>query len=74
MKTGFVVLPYATGWARIEAAKHYPSDILFGTALGNFMGAFINDAFMGVDSAEDLQVAVDYLPDGTFILALGRRF
>ena len=74
MKTGFILLPYATGWARIEAAKHYPSDILIGTALGNFFGAFINDAFIGVESAEDLQVTVGYLPDGTFLVGFGRRF
>ena len=37
----------ATGWARIEGAKHYPTDILIGAALGNFVGAFINDAFLG---------------------------
>jgi hypothetical protein len=37
----------ATGWARIEGAKHYPTDILVGAALGNFVGAFINDAFLG---------------------------
>jgi hypothetical protein len=74
LKTGFIALPYATGWARIEAAKHYPSDILIGTALGNFFGAFINDAFMNVESAEDLQVTFRYLPDGTFAFGLTRQF
>lgn len=39
-----------TGWARIEAGKHYPSDVLAGAALGHFLGAFINDAFLGIDA------------------------
>jgi hypothetical protein len=40
-------LPLITGWARVEGNKHYPVDILFSSALGNFIGAFINDAFLG---------------------------
>ena len=35
-----------TGWARIEAARHFPSDVLFGYALGHFIGAVANDAFI----------------------------
>lgn len=34
--TALSVLPYATGWARVEAEKHFPSDVLAGIALGNF--------------------------------------
>jgi hypothetical protein len=48
-KVGLTALPLATGWARVEAAKHYPADILAGMSLGNFFGIFINDAFMGID-------------------------
>jgi len=36
-----------TGWSRVEGNAHYPTDILFGAALGNFIGAFINDSFLG---------------------------
>jgi membrane-associated phospholipid phosphatase len=43
----FTTMTLATGWARIEGARHYPTDILIGAALGNFVGAFINDAFLG---------------------------
>lgn len=74
MKTGFIILPYATGWARIEAEKHYPSDILIGTALGNFIAAFINEAFIGADSPEDLHVTFNYLPGGTSTLGLSLQF
>jgi hypothetical protein len=37
---------YLVSWARIESNKHYPSDVLFGAALGNFMSAFMYDSFM----------------------------
>jgi len=49
LKVGFTALPLFTGWARVEAAKHYPSDMLIGIAVGNFFGAFFNDAFLGID-------------------------
>lgn len=74
LKTGCIILPYATGWARVEAAQHYPSDVLFGTALGNFFGMFINDAFLGIDSADDLRVVFDYLPGDTITVGLNLRF
>lgn len=57
-KAGLTALPLATGWARIEAAVHYPSDILAGMALGHFFGMFINDAFMGIDQ-EALQLTIE---------------
>jgi hypothetical protein len=47
IKIALNTLTLATGWARVEGNKHYPSDILFGAALGNFIGAFINDTFLG---------------------------
>jgi hypothetical protein len=48
-KVGLTALPLATGWARVEAAEHYPADILAGMSLGHFFGIFIHDAFMGID-------------------------
>jgi membrane-associated phospholipid phosphatase len=47
LKIGMNTLTLATGWARIEADKHYPIDILMGAALGNFFGVFFNDSFLG---------------------------
>ncbi len=35
-----------TGWARVEAQKHYASDVMVGAALGNFMGRFLNELLM----------------------------
>ncbi len=38
-------LGYATAWARVEANRHYPSDVLAGIALGNFFAEFFRGAF-----------------------------
>lgn len=46
-QAGLVTLTAATAWARIEARKHYPSDVLAGIAIGNFFSRFFNDAFLG---------------------------
>jgi len=42
------VLASGVGWARIEAHKHHPSDVLFGAALGHFVTAFLHDAFLNL--------------------------
>jgi len=47
-RTAVVGTAVGTGWARVEAKKHYPSDVLAGYALGHFFSAFINDAFLGL--------------------------
>jgi membrane-associated phospholipid phosphatase len=43
----------------LEAKKHYPSDVLAGMALGHFLGAFINDAFLGLDSPKNFFFTVE---------------
>jgi len=43
-----------TAWARVEAGAHCPSDVLAGVALGNFMGAFFTQAFLGLEPGERL--------------------
>lgn len=44
-------LDVATGYARVAAEKHYPSDVLAGAALGHFVGALASQAFLGDDGA-----------------------
>jgi membrane-associated phospholipid phosphatase len=44
---GLDTLTASVAWARLEAGRHYPSDVLAGVAIGHFIGAFINDAFIG---------------------------
>ncbi|MCF7848472.1 MAG: phosphatase PAP2 family protein [Kiritimatiellales bacterium] len=73
-KTVVLIVPYASGWARVEAEKHYPADVLAGVAIGNFFAVFFNDAFLGIDSADDMQVAIDYVPGNAFTIGLSWRF
>lgn len=47
---------FGTAWARVEAGAHYPSDVLFGMALGNFFARFTTEAFLGPDSRDSIAV------------------
>jgi membrane-associated phospholipid phosphatase len=47
LDVGFVSLGVGTSWARVEAGMHYPSDVFAGAALGYFVAALVNDAFVG---------------------------
>jgi membrane-associated phospholipid phosphatase len=64
LDVGLVALTAGTSWARIEAGKHYPSDVLAGMALGNFLAVFINDAFLGGPGDARRGVAVEAVPGG----------
>ncbi len=46
------VLVGLTGWARVEAGKHYPSDVLAGAAIGHFLTSFVYDSLMGGNMEE----------------------
>lgn len=68
-------LTFATAWARVEGGWHYPSDTLFGMALGNYCADFFTDAFMGLDRTPRQRIAFSPLPGGgllTFSVSLGR--
>ncbi|HXY61862.1 MAG TPA: phosphatase PAP2 family protein [Nitrospirota bacterium] len=56
---GLGALTAATAWARIEANQHYPSDVLAGIAIGHFFGAFLTDAFLGLDNPRHLSLLVE---------------
>jgi membrane-associated phospholipid phosphatase len=56
-RVGFALLTAGTAWARVEAKKHFPSDVLAGIAIGHFIGAFMNDAFLGLDP-QDAQLSL----------------
>lgn len=53
---GIDLTTFGTGWARVEAGVHYPSDVLVGMALGNFFARFATDAFLRRDSRESVAV------------------
>jgi len=79
LQVGNTVLASGVAWARVEAHKHHPSDVLFGAALGHFLTAFIHDAFLNLP--EDSRASRDRRVDFTFFstghgggLALEFRF
>lgn len=50
-KLGLRTLAYtvagASSWARVEAERHHPADILLGAAMGNFLTRFVNNLYTG---------------------------
>jgi len=73
LRAGFVVLATGTAWARVEAKKHFPSDVLAGAALGNFISIFIHDAFLGLDENAPVELSVEPEKKGV-VFAIHVRF
>lgn len=63
-----------TAWARIEGNRHYPSDVLFGYALGHFLGAFFNDAFINPAYQENFRLGASFTPEGDALLSVDLRW
>ena len=57
IKAGNIVLASGVAWARVEAQRHYPSDVLASAALGHFLTAFIHDAFLNLPEDRDVEFA-----------------
>ncbi|MHC4712530.1 MAG: phosphatase PAP2 family protein [Planctomycetota bacterium] len=73
LKATNVTLASGVAWARVEGKRHYPSDVLFGAALGHFLTAFIHDAFMNLP--EDSKVDFAIVPtDGGAALEVSFSF
>jgi membrane-associated phospholipid phosphatase len=67
-KAGGYTVAGLTGWARIEGNRHYPSDVLFGFALGHFIAAFMNDAFVTPEGRDNVAFRVNTAgPDGLVV-------
>jgi membrane-associated phospholipid phosphatase len=64
---GLGVIAAGTAWARVEAKAHYPSDVLAGIAIGHFLSAFINDAFLGNEKSRGISSAADISKDGFLV-------
>lgn len=62
IRVGLYGFASATAWARVEANVHYPTDVLAGAALGNFLSRFIHDAFLGLEH-QDKTVQIEILPE-----------
>jgi hypothetical protein len=63
LQWGTTLLAAATAYARVEAGVHYPTDVLAGAALGNFLSRWIYNAFIGTP----LSVAVAPLHSGAVV-------
>ena len=72
-RAGLAGLTVGTAWARVEAGKHFPSDVLAGAAIGHFFGVFFNDAFLAPGSPVALDTSVD-LPNKGGSLTLHWRY
>jgi membrane-associated phospholipid phosphatase len=48
LKVVNILLGSGVAWARVEAQAHYPSDVLAGAALGNFLSATVHDSFLNL--------------------------
>jgi membrane-associated phospholipid phosphatase len=71
--SGLVLITAGTAWARVEAKRHYPADILAGMAIGHFLSSFVNDAFLGLDTTRDVAPDAEVSKNG-FILSVKGNF
>lgn len=67
LEIGAGAITAGTAWARVEAGQHYPSDVLVGIALGNFLGAFFTEAFLGLDAGERFALGAEPVPGGAMV-------
>lgn len=70
-RTSLFALASGTGWARVEANKHYPSDVLFGAALGNFISAFASNLLIDKNT-DRVDVVIGPMNDGLGVNCLIR--
>jgi membrane-associated phospholipid phosphatase len=68
---GLGLITTGTAWARVEAKKHYPSDVLAGMAIGHFFSAFVNDAFLGLDKSLGVAPDAEISKKGVFLSLKG---
>jgi len=66
-RVGLFTLTAATGWARVEAEGHYPSDVLVGAAIGHFFAVFFNNAFLGLNNPHDIALEVEPSREGVMV-------
>jgi membrane-associated phospholipid phosphatase len=59
LTAGLETLAIGTGWARVEAQAHYPTDVLAGAALGNYVALLLHDAFLGTAGNTFVSINVD---------------
>lgn len=76
LRVGFHGIAAGTAWARVEAEKHYPTDVLMGYAVGRFIGGVVQRALIRAPATgANVSWQVEPLPGGaalTVTLAPGR--
>jgi hypothetical protein len=70
---GLGLLATGAAWARVEAKKHYPSDVLAGMAIGHFLSAWVNDAFLGLDTTRGVAPDAEISKRG-FLVSVSGNF
>lgn len=51
------MMSLAVMWARVEGKRHYPTDVLLGYSLGNFVSGFIYDSLINFDPDTSVGIA-----------------
>jgi membrane-associated phospholipid phosphatase len=64
LKVVNILLGTGVAWARVEAGAHFPSDVLAGAALGNFLSAIVHDSFMNLPKEKGYAFSVSPLKGG----------
>jgi len=67
LEIGAGAVTVGTAWARVESGDHYPSDVLVGMALGNFMGAFFAQTFLGLEPDARLALGAEPVRGGAML-------
>ena len=65
---GLETLAAGTAWARVEGQDHFPTDVLVGAAVGNYVALLFHDAFLG--APERALVSVDANPKRPSLLVV----
>ena len=48
LKVVNILMGTGVAWARVEAGAHFPSDVLAGAAIGNFLSLTVHDSFLNL--------------------------
>ncbi|MEA1927285.1 MAG: phosphatase PAP2 family protein [Candidatus Auribacterota bacterium] len=59
-----VTAAVGTAWARVEAGRHYPTDVLAGAALANFITVFIYRSFLDLPGDDIPAISIAPAEDG----------
>ena len=62
LQVGLYGAAAGTGWARVEAGKHYPTDVLVGYAIGQFLARFMHQAFFAQTDVGNQAQTLSYRP------------